>query len=1190
MNKGLYFILLCILQNCSFGLSQEIDSVFLPVKYEGQWRFIDTSGNLRSQTNYYDTVLTLKLSFGDFYALKSNGRYIIYNTSLSPQYDLGFDTIIYNKYLAVAKVDEKYFLFSRTNEDNSNTKLLVTPLTLDADSIYLFEKYIFYYRNGLMGLQYGKKMKIDCIYDRIMPLSNTNALAIENSNFLVLKDERFGLIDSNGKTLLKTEYESIQRFDYDCYRVKKGNYKYYNKELNLLIDPHQGEIVFYDNRHWKIYFSNNGISNFYIDGKLFNAGYDDYFLANGLGDIVVRKNGKIGLIDKNKNVLIPCQFDQLEEIRQGYFRYFLNDHCGLIKRNGKILTEASYHNIISTEIPNIKNFIIIRNNLSGVMNEIGTEIIPIKYDYITDQVTYFQIQHKGKFGIADLKGKLFMKVEFVWVEALIEFNDAKMVIPSAYVGKKDSELHLFNINGQISRAPGTKFQFSNNCVKWYGKSFIDVHVLGENGLEESYTRYEGTPSMVIEEKPRQFIYETQAKHPFSIVIENQILGKSGLRFFCKAGYAVAPAFYRISMDKFNTYNVAEIKRPSQSISLPNNLEYTADFVGRILSLDEGLIDDEEVIGSELLRFEYRGSNSSSQFKWNLGGTISAVSETNNEISSLKNIHYVENVGDYYRRMLIGDNPVICAIADADISLFDYWQFINLHQNLNFANKETALLTLNPRLGIKFEGAHWKVVKDNQPLDAENHVKKFETKTKFESLQLAEPSNNNLFYAKESMQFTGSLVDLHSDSIYMEGISNFLGMNDGFIYYEKNDLQGAIIDVENPENYIQNEDLTSNFSKGLLIYMNKDTYGVKRMNQKVVIPPIYEEIKFLGMNKLALKSKLGWKICDSEGKFVTERIYDSIYEFTNEYSLGYASGKYDLLNRNGEIIQTMNGKCSYVKNHLFFLQQIDGKSYFRNAKGAKVDSIFTGETIIYNQWIQGKNKRGKTYLRSIGGKNCLVHNSNSIKKWGSILVLRNGNSIQFLDSIGHEIIAKGEKINFYGNRFISCKTGKKVQIFNGNGVQIFSGSGCKEIVPYDDLLFIQFSNSGYFINSEGLKIDADSSSKPKVKLNIPSGLILQEFDEIKQVHSYFLVKKNGLWGVANNSGNILLPCKYSQITQVDSNYFKIPSRNKIYVTNSSLKPFFLESYDNINTILNIFQVNKSGSIGYRTQEGKWIWKP
>ena len=129
---------------------------------------------------------------------------------------------------------------------------------------------------------------------------------------------------------------------------------------------------------------------------------------------IVKKNGKYGVITRNKEVIIPIEYDKISNwVEYGPKEHFIvkNGKHGLISRDGKIVIPPIYDKIFVDNGNLIK---VQNNNLFGTVNWKNEIIHPIKYEnilwewpYLTGKpIDTIYIEKSGKYFATDTKGKI----------------------------------------------------------------------------------------------------------------------------------------------------------------------------------------------------------------------------------------------------------------------------------------------------------------------------------------------------------------------------------------------------------------------------------------------------------------------------------------------------------------------------------------------------------------------------------------------------------------------------------------------------------------------------------------------------------------------------------------------------------------------------------------------------------------
>lgn len=174
-------------------------------------------------------------------------------------------------------------------------------------------------------------------YDDITYLENTG-------DYIVTSGNKFGIINSQGKSKIDLEYEEIEVLDEDLglYKVKQNNkYGVLNKNGNIIIFIENDEIGI-DVSLYK----NTNIKNPYI---LFD------------NCIPVRKDKKWGIYNKNGKLILPIEYDTV----------------GCVVGTS---TTNSTENVVIIE--DYEAIVIGRDKFYGIINSTGKELIPCALDTV----------------------------------------------------------------------------------------------------------------------------------------------------------------------------------------------------------------------------------------------------------------------------------------------------------------------------------------------------------------------------------------------------------------------------------------------------------------------------------------------------------------------------------------------------------------------------------------------------------------------------------------------------------------------------------------------------------------------------------------------------------------------------------------------------------------------------------------
>ena len=149
-------------------------------------------------------------------------------------------------------------------------------------------------------------------------------------------------------------------------------------------------------------------------------------------------DGKVGIVDDNDQLLVPCQFDQVYDLDE-------NNYVKVLKELKIGLYHLSYGLILPAEYDQIwpfKNGMakVLKNKRMGFVNQQGATIIPCEYSHIwPEKDGIIKVLANGKSGLLDTEGNILLPVEYqqIWP---FENNRAKVL--------KNGKIGLIDKNGR----------------------------------------------------------------------------------------------------------------------------------------------------------------------------------------------------------------------------------------------------------------------------------------------------------------------------------------------------------------------------------------------------------------------------------------------------------------------------------------------------------------------------------------------------------------------------------------------------------------------------------------------------------------------------------------------------------------------------------------------------------------------
>ena len=216
----------------------------------------------------------------------------------------------------------------------------------ESENVWYEENVLKFEKDGKWGLiDLDGKELLKASYDNIATLKGVkNSLIIE-------KDGLLGLVNNKGSKILDTQYIEILSFGDD----NKNGYITINQE----------------NKYGAVNISGNQILENKYE-KIDNIYSDKYF--------VIRENGKQQLIDKEGQKKLTENFDEIKQIANQGIVFIKQNKYGLMDFEGNILIEPTYEKL--TEI-NTDIFSALKDGKTGAIDKEKNEKIPFTYAEIT---------------------------------------------------------------------------------------------------------------------------------------------------------------------------------------------------------------------------------------------------------------------------------------------------------------------------------------------------------------------------------------------------------------------------------------------------------------------------------------------------------------------------------------------------------------------------------------------------------------------------------------------------------------------------------------------------------------------------------------------------------------------------------------------------------------------------------------
>lgn len=246
----------------------------------------------------------------------------------------------------------------------------ITPIKYDSIQSFCFGLAVVSENNGE---NYGY---IDISGKEVIPCIYKEAFDFDEGFAVVSNGEYYGVINSDGNKITDFEYFEIYKFNDGIAMVQKGEFRMFG-----FINERGEEII----------------PCWYYSASSFNEGlgmFSQNFILKSGGE-----RSKTWVIDKSGNKLFINEGGS-SQFHEGLMPVSKNGKWGYIDKTGNIAIQYQYR--LAERFKNGVAIIINEEDLKGVINKSGVQLIPMNYDLI-------RVESETIFGKKDNKWGLFSK-------------------------------------------------------------------------------------------------------------------------------------------------------------------------------------------------------------------------------------------------------------------------------------------------------------------------------------------------------------------------------------------------------------------------------------------------------------------------------------------------------------------------------------------------------------------------------------------------------------------------------------------------------------------------------------------------------------------------------------------------------------------------------------------------------------
>jgi hypothetical protein len=272
----------------------------------------------------------------------------------------------------------------------------------------------------------------------------------QDNIYLLKKNGFWGALNNERKPYLPLEYKDLEVINQQYLLVtqKDGRKNIKNYELkDLFKDSYTHIASLPQSSLWEVGNAGKVGALDLEDGLLTPIRYEKVKpMPNSPNLIFVYLNGKVGLAKEGKEIL-PTEYDQIDMMRDGnYFKVKKNGKIGVLDKDLKEFVPCLYDKIGNEYRFFGSDYTYItfeQNGLIGFFDQTGKVISPAMYQEIDLYEPPFVAKKDGKFGLIDANNKTIIPFEFEILHYTYSKNGTILRVT------KDSKEALYSKTGEV---------------------------------------------------------------------------------------------------------------------------------------------------------------------------------------------------------------------------------------------------------------------------------------------------------------------------------------------------------------------------------------------------------------------------------------------------------------------------------------------------------------------------------------------------------------------------------------------------------------------------------------------------------------------------------------------------------------------------------------------------------------------
>lgn len=402
--------------------------------------------------------------------------------------------------------------------------------------------------------------------------------------FPLYSNGKWGVISSNGKTVIEPQYEEMpivpnnsQAVFICTYDVDYNSGTYKTKVVN---EKNSEIITGYDNVKFIDYIDKNG-NLLYLDNllivekggkfglidlknkEILSTDYDEISILDGVDNsLLIKKDDSVGLCDYEGNVIINVEYKEIKAIgnnyKNGYITVNKDGLYGIVDFNKSVIFENKYADI--KPIYSSNKYAVKIDKGYKIIDKNGNVLVDKSFEDIKDiNDSNIIFKENGKYGVTTINLENKIKTEY---QDLIFMNS------NYYIAKKSNTYGVIDINNEVQ----VDFKYLN--IEYEETSGILIAKNSENKYDiydstrtlkltvDEIEVYDEYMEVVTGDESKYYNFKFEEKDPKTLYQNDDIVAneKDGKYGFVNSKGKVVVEYNYDEVTELNKYGYAGVKK------------------------------------------------------------------------------------------------------------------------------------------------------------------------------------------------------------------------------------------------------------------------------------------------------------------------------------------------------------------------------------------------------------------------------------------------------------------------------------------------------------------------------------------------------------------------------------------------------------------------------------------------------